>query len=571
MQESYRQGVASQPGPESCAGSRKAAREALTGEHAGRVWSRESGRKSECRRCSNVRKATPANAKCEHPSGSARSKTPSMHGNFTCENREVPSTPDTQLCTGRLEKDVIQKSNMHVDGKSDGREVPTKWPNKSGNPLAEGMEGRRPTKENIEQTTASQTQSWGDALPGLGGVREAAKRDKRLQFTALLHHASVLLLESSFYALKRDAAPEVDGVTWTEYETGLGERLKDLHSRVHQGTYRAQPSKRTYIPKADGRQRPLGIAALEDNIVQHAVVTVLNQIYEEDVLGFSYGFRPGRGQHDALDALAVGITRTKVNWIVDADIAGFFDAVSHEWLMRFVEHRIGDRRINRLIRKWLKAGVMEEGDLVPTETGTPQGAVASPLLANIYLHYVFDLWADRWRKRHARGQVIIVRYADDIVMGFEHEGEARRFVADMRQRMEKFALSLHPEKTRLIEFGRYAAERRVRRGLGKPETFNFLGFTHICGRSRRGVFQLKRQTRRDRMRARLRALKEELQRRMHEPIPRQGKWLRQVVRGYFAYHAVPTNGKSMSTFRHYVMDLWRRALQRRSQRDRSTL
>ena len=260
----------------------------------------------------------------------------------------------------------------------------------------------------------------------------------------------------------------------------------------------------------------------------------------------------------------------KVNWIVDADIAGFFDAVSHEWLMRFVEHRIGDRRINRLIRKWLKAGVMEKGELVPTETGTPQGAVASPLLANIYLHYVFDLWANRWRKRHARGQVIIVRYADDIVMGFEHEGEARRFVADMRQRMEKFALSLHPEKTRLIEFGRYAAERRARRGLGKPETFNFLGFTHICGRSRQGVFQLKRQTRRDRMRARLRAIKEELQRRMHEPIPLQGKWLRQVVRGYFAYHAVPTNSKSMSTFRHYVTDLWRRTLQRRSQRDRST-
>ena len=290
---------------------------------------------------------------------------------------------------------------------------------------------------------------------------------------------------------------------------------------------------------------------LEDKIVQRAVVEVLNAIYEEDFLGFSYGFRPGRGQHDALDALAVGITRTKVNWIVDADIAGFFDAVSHEWLMRFVEHRIGDRRINRLIRKWLKAGVMEEGELVSAETGTPQGA---PLLANIYLHHVFDLWADRWRKRHARGQVIIVRYADDIVMGFEHE-EARRFVADMRQRMEKFALTLHPEKTRLIEFGRYAAERRARRGLGKPETFNFLGFTHICGRSRQGVFQLKRQTRRDRMRARLRAIKEELQRRRHEPIPLQGKWLRQVVRGYFAYHAVPTNGKSMSTFRHYVMDL----------------
>jgi len=352
---------------------------------------------------------------------------------------------------------------------------------------------------------------------GLERVRGAAKQRKKERFTALLHHLTIDLLRAAYSWLKREAAPGVDGRTWQSYKQNLELNLAELHSRIHRGTYRALPSRRRYIPKPDGRQRPLGIAALEDKIVQRAVVEVLNAIYEEDFLGFSYGFRPGRGQHDALDALAVGITRTKVNWIVDADIAGFFDAVSHEWLIRFVEHRIGDRRINRLIRKWLKAGVMEEGDLVSTERGTPQGAVASPLLANIYLHYVFDLWADRWRKRHARGQVIIVRYADDIVMGFGHEGEARRFVADMRQRMEKFALSLHPEKTRLIEFGRYAAERRVRRGLGKPETFNFLGFTHICGRSRSGVFQLKRQTRRDRMRARLRALKEELQRRMHEP------------------------------------------------------
>jgi RNA-directed DNA polymerase len=255
----------------------------------------------------------------------------------------------------------------------------------------------------------------------------------------------------------------VDGRTWQSYKQNLEANLVELHSSIHRGTYRALPSRRRYIPKPDGRQRPLGIAALEDKIVQRAVVEVLNTIYEEDFLGFSYGFRPGRGRHGALDALAVWITRTKVNWIVDADIPGFFDAVSHEWLMRFVEHRIGDRRINRLIRKWLKAGVMEDGELVTTETGTPQGAVASPLLANIYLHYVFDLWADRWRKRHARGQVIIVRYADDIVMGFEHEGEAKRFVADMRLRMEKFALSLHPDKTRLIEFGRYAVERRARR------------------------------------------------------------------------------------------------------------
>ena len=435
---------------------------------------------------------------------------------------------------------------------------------------AESAEPREGTEGNTGEQRTCRTPSRESVSQGLERVREVAKQRKKERFTALLHHVTIDLLKDAYSWLKREAAPGVDGRTWQSYKQNLEANLVELHSRIHRGTYRALPSRRRYIPKPDGRQRPLGIAALEDKIVQRAVVEVLNAIYEEDFLGFSYGFRPGRGQHDALDALAVGITRTKVNWIVDADITGFFDAVSHEWLMRFVEHRIGDRRINRLIRKWLKAGVMEDGELVSTVTGTPQGAVASPLLANIYLHYVFDLWADRWRKRYARGQVIIVRYADDIVMGFEHEGEARRFVAAMRQRMEKFALSLHPDKTRLIEFGRYAAERRARRGLGKPETFNFLGFTHICGRSSRGVFQLKRQTRRDRMRARLRAIKEELQRRMHEPIPLQGKWLRQVVRGYFAYHAVPTNGKTMSTFRHYVMDLWRRALQRRSQRDRST-
>ena len=376
--------------------------------------------------------------------------------------------PDTQLCAGRLEKDVIQKSNMHVDGKSDGRAVPTKCPNKGGNPPAEGMEGRRPTEENAEQTTASQTQSWGDALSGLRGVREAAKRDKRLQFTALLHHVSVLLLESSFYALKRDAAPGVDGVTWTEYETGLGERLKELHSRVHRGTYRAQPSKRAYIPKADGRKRPLGIAALEDKIVQHAVMTVLNQIYEEDFLGFSYGFRPGRRQHDALDALWVGIMRRKVNWILDADIRSFFDEIRHDWLLKFVKHRIADRRILRLIGKWLRAGVSEEGQWSKTERGTPQGSVASPMLANVYLHYAFDLWVQHWRQHRATGEVIVVRYADDAVLGFQHRADAEQFLRDWKERLSRFGLELHPDKTRLIEFGRYAVANRKERGEGKP-------------------------------------------------------------------------------------------------------
>jgi RNA-directed DNA polymerase len=459
---------------------------------------------------------------------------------------------------------------MHGPEKSDLSIVATKLANKAGQSVAEPAERRERVEGNTEGQRTRRTQGRESVSHGFDRVREAAQQRKRERFTALLHYVTVDRLRDAYSSLKREAAPGVDGATWQSYKQDLEVNLTRLHEQVHQGTYLALPSRRRYIPKPDGRQRPLGIAALEDKIVQRAIVQVLNAIYEEDFLGFSYGFRPGRGQHDALDALAVGITATKVNWIVDADIAGFFDAVSHEWLNRFVEHRVGDRRILRLIRKWLKAGVMEDGNLVPTEAGTPQGAVISPLLANIYLHYAFDLWADQWRKKHAKGQVIVVRYADDIVMGFQHEREAKRFMADMRQRLEKFALSLHPEKTRLIEFGRFAAKDRESRGLGKPETFNFLGFTHICSRSRRGAFQLKRQTRRDRMRARLRTIKEELRRRMHEPIPLQGKWLQQVVRGYFAYHAVPTNSRCLGAFRHYVVDLWRRSLVQRSQRDRTT-
>ncbi|RWE53237.1 reverse transcriptase domain-containing protein [Mesorhizobium sp.] len=323
------------------------------------------------------------------------------------------------------------------------------------------------------------------------------------------------------------------------------------------------------MPKPDGRLRPLGLAALEDKIVQRALSEVLNAIYEEDFLGFSYGFRPERSQHDVLDALAVGIERARVNWVLDADIAGFFDAVSHDWLIRFAEHRIGDRRVIRLIRKWLKAGVMEDGVETPSEAGTPQGAVISPLLANIYRPYVFDLWAHRWRRRHARGKVILVRYADDIVAGFEHKADAERFLADLHKRLAGFALALHPDKTRLIEFGRFAATNRERAGLGKPETFNFLGFTHICGRSRKGRFQLRRKSRSDRMQAKLRALKAELTRRRHQAIPDQGRWLKRVVIGWYNYHAVPTNGPALGAFRDRVTELWFRALRRRSQKDRT--
>jgi group II intron reverse transcriptase/maturase len=401
-------------------------------------------------------------------------------------------------------------------------------------------------------------------------IRQAARQRKKEKFTALLHHISIELLGEAFFELKEDAAPGVDGLTWRTYEADLDRNLTDLHERVHRGAYRALPSRRTFIPKPDGRQRPLAIAALEDKIVQRATVVVLNAIYEEDFLGFSYGFRPGRGTHDALDALVVGIESTKVNWVLDADIRSFFDEISQQWLVRFLEHRIGDRRIIRLIQKWLKAGILEDGIVTVSERGTGQGAVISPLLANVYLHYVLDLWAERWRRREATGDMIIVRYADDFIIGFEHESDARRFLDEMRERLGKFALTLHPEKTRLIEFGRFAAERRERRGLGKPETFNFLGFTFICGKTRAGKFQIKRKTRRDRMRTKLKMIKAEMWRRVHQPIPAQGKWLWYVVQGYFNYHAVPTNARALDVFRHHVSDLWRRTLQRRSQKDRPT-
>jgi group II intron reverse transcriptase/maturase len=384
------------------------------------------------------------------------------------------------------------------------------------------------------------------------------------------------MLRTAFYALRRDAAPGADGLTWQDYESDLDRRIEDLHDRVHRGAYRAQPSRRRFIPKPDGRQRPLAIAALEDKIVQRAVATVLNAIYEEDFLGFSYGFRPGGSQHDALDALVVGIGNTKVNWILDADIRSFFDMVSQEWLVQFVEHRVGDRRIIRLIQKWLKAGILEDEVVTVSERGTGQGSVISPLLANIYLHYAFDLWANRWRQREATGDMIVVRYADDIVVGFEHEADAHRFLEMMRTRLEEFALTprsasrLKPEKTRLIEFGRRAAVRREKRGLGKPETFNFLGFTLICGKSRRGKFLLWRKSRRDRLQAKLLAVKEEMRRRMHQPIPQQGEWLRQVVSGWFNYHAVPTNIRALQTFRDCVVRIWQRSPRRRGQRDKTT-
>jgi RNA-directed DNA polymerase len=459
---------------------------------------------------------------------------------------------------------------MHGRGTSDAAIVAVKPTNKAERSAAEPVEPRAATEGNAGRNRTRRAQNRASVSQALDRIRQAARQRKKERFTTLFHHLSLALFEEAFFDLKKNASPGMDGLTWQDYEADLERKLADLHARVQRGAYRALPSRRVYIPKPDGRQRPLAVAALEDKVVQRATAAVLNAIYEEDFLGFSYGFRPGRGAHDALDALVVGITSTKVNYILDADIRSFFDTVSQPWLVRFLEHRIGDPRIIRLIRKWLKAGILEDGVVTVSDQGTGQGSVISPLLANVYLHYVFDLWAHRWRRREAMGKVIIVRYADDIVVGFEHEIDAQRFLEAMRERFEEFALSLHPDKTRLIEFGRFAAADRERRGLGKPETFDFLGFTFICGRSRTGKFLVKRKTRRDRMRAKLQAIKQELRQRMHQPIPDQGRWLGQVVRGYFNYHAVPTNSPTLVTFRFFVTELWRRTLRRRSQKDAMT-
>jgi group II intron reverse transcriptase/maturase len=395
-----------------------------------------------------------------------------------------------------------------------------------------------------------------------------AQKDKEARFTALLHHVDLNRLRAAYWAIRPQAAPGVDGVTWEAYGQDLEANLADLHERVHAGRYRARPSRRSYIPKADGRRRPLGIATLEDKIVQRAVVEVLNAVYEVDFLGFSHGFRPGRNPHQALDALSVGLSRKKVNWVLDADIRDFFTSLDHDWLERFLEHRIADQRVLRLIRKWLSAGVIENGEWSQTEQGAPQGASVSPLLANVYLHYVFDLWANWWRRRYAHGDVIIVRFADDFIVGFQYRDDAQRFLHDLRERFAKFTLELHPDKTRLIEFGRYAAERRRARGLGKPETFDFLGFTHICARMRDGRFWVRRITISKRMRAKLRGVKDQLVRRRYQPIPEQAWWLASVVRGHRAYYAVPGNRAAVATFRTQVTRLWHEALERRSQRTR---
>lgn len=508
--------------------------------------------------------------KGEAHDGPAESETLSMRGSTLRRNREVSRVPDGKT-QGRQGKAKANEPCMNDREKSHRSVVPKKRPNEPRKELGEeAVEGRGLAKGKTDETTAPPNHGGESATSGLERLRRAAQRKGGERFTTLLHHVTLELLEESYYALKRNAAPGVDGVTWRQYEGDLETRLGELHERVHRGNYRAQPSRRTYIPKADGSQRALGIAALDDKIIQQAVVTILNQIYEEEFTGSSYGFRPGRSQHGALDALWVGITRKKVNWVLDADIQGFFDNIPHEKLMELIELRVADPRILRLIRKWLRAGVTEDGRWTRTTVGTPQGAVISPLLANIYLHYVLDTWVFKWRRTEAKGDVIIVRYADDFVAGFQERKEAEQFWKLLKERLEEYGLTLHPTKTRLIEFGRFAEERRRTRGEGKPETFNFLGFTHSCGKTREGRFIIKRQTMKKRMRAKLQAIKEELRKRKHHTIPETGRWLRGVVQGYLNYHAVPGNSRTLGAFCREVQRHWLAALRDRSQKHRMT-
>ncbi len=450
--------------------------------------------------------------------------------------------------------------------KSDRLVVPQKPLNNAGQPAAEAGEGSERAKGNSPDSHDGRTQRRMQPSDGIERVRQAARKDRKQRFTALLHHVyDVDRLRAAYLALKRDAAAGIDGETWRQYGEALEANLQDLSARLQRGAFRASPVRRAYIDKTDGRKRPLGIPTLEDKIVQRAVAEVLGAIYEQDFLGFSYGFRPKRSPHQALDALTVGIEMRRVNWVLDADIQGFFDTLNHEWLVRFLEHRVADRRVVRLIQKWLRAGVLEDGERRRSERGTVQGGSISPLLANIYLHYVFDLWVQRWRRTQAHGDVVVVRFADDFVVGFEHREEAERFLNELRERFARFGLTLHPDKTRLIELGRHADRKRRDRGDGKPESFNFLGFTHTCSKTRKGRFTVLRQTMRRRWQAKLREVSLDLRQRLHDPIPEQGAYLRSVMLGHTRYYGVPRNGPSLSAFHAALARLWRVTLMRRSQ------
>lgn len=501
----------------------------------------------------------------------AESENLSMCGNSKRENRESPGASQGSFFDlwERSENASGGTADMHATGQSDKSVVPTKLTNNDDtDSSAESVEGRDLANGNVEQSASHRTPGRVKRESrGLPGVREAARNSSTLRFTALLHHIDERLLFESFDNLKKSAAPGVDGVTWSDYEANVEANIKDLHDRIHRGAYRAKPSRRVWISKPDGRQRPLGVASLEDKIVQQAVLWVLQCIYEQDFLGFSYGYRPGHSQHQALDALSVAITSKKVNWILDADLESFFDSIDHSWLIKFLEHRIGDNRILRLIRKWLHAGIIEDGVWSASDEGSPQGSGISPLLANVFLHYVFDLWIDWWRQQPGRGDVVVVRYADDMVIGFEREADARQCLDELQQRFAKFGLNLNDGKTRLIEFGRYAAERRQRSGNRRPETFDFLGFTHQCGKTRtHGWFTVHRKSIAKRMRSKLAELKQDLRKRRHDSIGETGRWLGRVVQGWMNYHAVPGNMVRLQQFVDAIAKLWLRQLRRRSQR-----
>ena len=463
------------------------------------------------------------------------------------------------MTNGYRESDILIVSKKPLNKVSDNKR------------MAEKVEKRRMAERNPSKQNRGRAQNRITLPNELDRIRHAARKNREEQFVSLWHHVyDIGRLRRSFLKLKRNSAAGIDKMTWKEYGQDLENNLENLSKRLQQGSYRAKAVKRVFIPKLDGRKRPIGIPVLEDKIVQKSMVEVLNAIYEVDFLGFSYGFRPGRSQHNALNAVVEAIEGRKVNWVLDVDISGFFDAIDHEWLIKFIEHRVRDKRVIRQIRKWLNAGVMEVGQWRKTEEGTPQGGSASPLLANIYLHYVFDLWANSWRKRKESGDVVMIRYADDIVLGFQYQHELKRFLKELEKRFEKFNLKLHPRKTHSIEFGRYAAERRKERGKGKPETFDFLGFTHICSRSRMGKFTVLRKTSVKKMRNKLQELKRTLREKMHWSIPDVGKWLKSVIIGHCRYYGVPWNGKSLTTFRSVLTRMWYKTLRRRSQKSRIT-
>lgn len=573
MEESDREDLASNSGHEPYAGGSDAPGVAWGSGDAGQPLSSEID--SFVRRPCGVRgKATSTIPQGQGTVGHGGVADPEHASKFQAREPGDPdNTPEDEIyLQGRPVNVSDGNAGMHVVRKSDGLVVPSKSANKGApEASAERIEGSDPAERNADQDTLPRTQSREHGgSKGLEGVRKAARKDSKLKFNNLLHHIKPELLKESFFKLKKTAAVGVDGVTWHEYEQGVEARIECLHGRIHRGSYRAKPSKRMWIPKPDGRQRPIGIASLEDKIVQHAVAEVLRHIYEVDFIGFSYGFRAGKSQHDALDALSVGIEGRRVNWILDADIEGFFDAIDHEWLIKFMEHRVSDPRVLRLIRKWLQAGVSEDGEWSETKVGTPQGAVISPLLANVYLHYVFDLWIRWWRESRCRGEVIVVRYADDFVIGFESYDEAVACLEELRERFAKFGLKLHDGKTRLIAFGPDASGPKGGGGGKRPETFDFLGFTHKCARTRKdGRFTIHRHSVAKRMRATLLAIRLELRKRMHRPLGENGRWLRRVVQGWLNYHAVPSNSYRIKRFIDEVTRHWLRAVRRRSEKGKN--